>query len=214
MSEVQKKKVIVGISGGGRSLKNLYERTQTGVYPFEIMGVISSNPTCAGNELARKFRLPLFIGDFSAKHRSETSIKMAEWIEESSADLIALAGFLKPFPLDHKLGDQIINIHPSLLPKFGGPGMYGKRVHEAVVAAGEEFSGATIHAVTEKYDEGPIIAQVSVKVPSSDPQELADEVFKAECELYPEVLRLISEGKLNLRPREIYHLVQDHGGDA
>ncbi|MGC4005388.1 MAG: formyltransferase family protein [Pirellulales bacterium] len=91
---------------------------------------------------------------------------------------------------------RVLNIHPSLIPKFCGHGMYGRRVHEAVLAAGEAFSGCTVHFVDDEYDHGPIIAQCQVPVaPDDTPETLAARVFKAECEMYPHVIRMLAEDR-------------------
>ena len=116
---------------------------------------------------------------------------------------IVLGGFLKLFPTDfsttHPWRDNIINIHPSLLPKFGGKGMYGDKVHKAVIASKEKKSGATVHFVNAKYDEGSIISQCEVPVFSDDCHEsLGRRVFDAESFLYPQTLAALVNGKLPL----------------
>jgi folate-dependent phosphoribosylglycinamide formyltransferase PurN len=120
-------------------------------------------------------------------------------LHEVSADWLALCGFLKVFPLFPEYRDRTVNIHPALLPRHGGRGMYGQHVHSAVLKAGDTASGATVHYVTEAYDEGATIAQVAVPVePNDTPEALAARVFKAECQLYPQVINSLVAGALPL----------------
>ena len=198
-------RVVVALSGGGRTLTNLLARQKTLAY--QIVGVISSSPSCRGNALAKEAGLPLFVGNFCGGHTPAASglhpglppAGMDTWLAERGAGLIALCGFLKVFPLHHPLAGCVVNIHPALLPRFGGQGMYGMRVHEAVIAAGEKESGATIHQVTERYDEGRILAQATVALaPGETAHSLATKVFAAECDLYPQVLHKLALGELSL----------------
>jgi folate-dependent phosphoribosylglycinamide formyltransferase PurN len=111
--------------------------------------------------------------------------------------MVVLAGFLKLLPIDVNWPGKIINIHPALLPKFGGKGMHGRAVHEAVLAAGEVVSGATVHFVNEQYDEGAIISQIEVTIEKTDTVDaLASRVFAAECRLLPWTIDRIAEGVL------------------
>ncbi len=114
-------------------------------------------------------------------------------------NFIVLAGYMKRIPqrMTGEFRNRIINIHPALLPKFGGQGMFGIHVHEAVIAARERFSGATVHVVDEEYDRGKILLQKKVEVaPEDDAETLAGKILKIEHGLYPEALKLIAEGKL------------------
>jgi phosphoribosylglycinamide formyltransferase-1 len=118
-------------------------------------------------------------------------------LEAHKIDLVVLAGFLKLFPVKDSWSGQIINIHPALLPKFGGRGMYGHNVHDAVLKAGETSSGATVHFVNAKYDEGSLIAQIKVPVMEKDtPESLSQRVFAAECQLLPAAVGGLAEGYL------------------
>jgi folate-dependent phosphoribosylglycinamide formyltransferase PurN len=110
---------------------------------------------------------------------------------------VALAGFLKIYPVKPDWAKRVVNIHPALLPKFGGKGMYGDFVHAAVLNAGERASGCTVHFVDDHYDEGRILAQATVEVLAGDtPETLAARVFAAECRLYPDALARIVRGEL------------------
>jgi folate-dependent phosphoribosylglycinamide formyltransferase PurN len=201
--------VAVAVSGGGRSLRNFLERQRPG-QGYEIAAVIASRPDCKGVEIARAAGLPVFIETFTAARLAEIGTRLYAWLDELQISWIALAGFLKMFPLDPRWDGKIVNIHPALLPRFGGHGMYGDRVHAAVVASGAATSGATIHYVNDKYDEGRIIAQIEVPVrPGDDAHALADRVFAAECELYPAVLDALIAGTLPHRDGRIERRVHD-----
>lgn len=126
---------------------------------------------------------------------------LVDVLEEAQIDLVVLAGFLRLIPaaVVHRWTGRMLNIHPSLLPAFGGAGMYGLRVHEAVLATGARVTGVTVHQVTERFDEGPIVAQWPLWVRSDDtPASLATRVQKVEHHLYPpvvnEVARALMEG--------------------
>lgn len=187
-----KKKIVVAISGGGRTLSNLLadpELTEA------IVGVISSNTTCKGLKVAQSYGLPIFVGDFTHADKEKLADDLYSWVNSLGADLIVLAGFLKKIPIKSEWSNRIINIHPALLPKFGGKGMYGERVHSAVLEAKEMLSGATVHFVTDVYDEGAIIAQSHVNVRSDETVEsLARKVFESECAMYPDVIKKIISG--------------------
>lgn len=187
MKTDEKTRVVIGVSGAGRSLKNLLEREAREGY--RICGVIASRADCGGCEIAMEYGLPLFVDSFKRKELPVTAVAVEAFLRSVKADYVALAGFLKPFPLANEWRGRVVNIHPALLPKFGGEGMYGERVHSAVLAAGEATSGATVHFVTEEYDAGAVIGQVRVPVLATDsPESLAARVFAAECDLYPKIL--------------------------
>lgn len=195
MSEVSRLRVVVAVSGQGRSLGNLL-RYQEQHQTFEVNGVISSNEKCAGVELARKKSLPVFTDSF--KGSDFPSEGLSRWLKHVEPDIIVLAGFLKKFPTrfsdDCPGVKNILNIHPSLLPKHGGPGMYGIKVHESVLESADVETGATIHRVTEVYDQGLIVAQVKVPVmPDDTAKILAARVFDAECKLLPETISQFAE---------------------
>lgn len=189
-------RVAVGVSGGGRSLENFLRRQRQGA-GYEIAGVIASRPDCRAVTVARDAKLPLFIGDFSVAASEATADKMYAWLEEQRVAWVALAGFLKVFPVRAAWTNRVVNVHPALLPKFGGRGMYGDHVHAAALASGDRESGATIHFVDARYDEGRTIAQARVPIEANDTVEsLAARVFAAECRLYPEVLDKLLAGEL------------------
>lgn len=205
----QSRRVAVAVSGGGRSLANLIER-QADAGGYEIAAVIASRPDCRGAEIARTHGLPLFVEQFTPNRLPDIGARLYPWLTELDIGWIALAGFLKLFPLDPTWDGRIVNIHPALLPQFGGAGMYGDRVHRAVLAAGAHQSGATIHFVSDKYDEGAAIAQIVVPVRSGDTEHtLAARVFDAERALYPRVLNELVTGRLPLADGRIEKVMHD-----
>ena len=180
-------KVLVAISGKGRTLQNLISKQTQ--FNYEVAAVVSSSETCQGNQIAIENNIPLFIGNFSKSSIEKTTDELALFTEVNKISWIALCGFLKPFPILENFREKIINIHPALLPKYGGKGMFGMNVHKAVFESGDSESGATIHFVTEKYDEGQIVSQTKVDISKAvSPQEIADKVFTAECDLYPQTI--------------------------
>jgi len=179
-------RILAMISGGGRSLLNLLEAIDRGEVRGTIVHVVSSG-ACGGVERARERGLeveivPGVLGSdvFGAMVRSR------------QIDLVALAGYLKLVPMLSGTGCRIVNIHPSLLPKFGGKGMHGRRVHEAVLAAGETESGCTVHFCNKTYDSGGIILQRRCPVyPTDTAETLAARVFEQECLAYPQAVRKV-----------------------
>jgi folate-dependent phosphoribosylglycinamide formyltransferase PurN len=166
---------------------------------YEIVGVIASRPDCGGVGIARELGLPLLVADFRRAAQEAVRGQVDEFLSACRANWVALAGFLKVFPDGTACDGRVVNIHPALLPKHGGQGMYGHYVHEAVIAANDPTSGATVHFVTQRYDEGAIIAQAIVPVTVNDTAEaLSERVFAAECFLYPEVLDGLVNGRLPL----------------
>ena len=197
------KNVALALSGGGRTLKNLLDQ-ETGK-AYRISAIISSKPDSPGLQLARELGLPVFISHFDPKDSEVIKQELARWLELHAIDWIALGGFLKPFPIMPGFQQRIVNIHPALLPNYGGKGMYGRRVHEAVLAGGEAYSGASIHFVNEHYDEGTIIAQIRVPIAGLNNSEtIAAQVFAAECKLYPIVLDKLCRGLLPLSNHNIF----------
>lgn len=178
------KRIAVGISGRGRSLNNLLSRQHE--FAYEVGGVFCSRPNAEGLKFAHQAGLPNVVFDFTA---AESRIDLCRWLKKHDLAGIVLAGFTRHFPVLEGYEDRQISIHPSLLPKFGGRGMFGKNVHRAVFNAGEKTSGATVHLVTEEFDEGRIIAQIAVDITACPSIEaVQDKVFDAECWVYPQVV--------------------------
>lgn len=189
--------IAVAVSGGGRSLANLLEQERRGEAKYKITCVVTSKHDCNGVQIAEKAGLPIFFHKFPLQPDQDLNVSLDIFLKKHHAFWIVLAGFLRPLPILSAWSSKIVNIHPALLPKFGGKGMYGHHVHSAVLTAKESVSGATIHFVNEKYDDGAIIAQVIVPVKPKDTVDLlADRVFAGECKLYPVVLNALISGTL------------------
>ncbi|HEB61016.1 MAG TPA: phosphoribosylglycinamide formyltransferase [Phycisphaeraceae bacterium] len=192
------------ISGGGRTVLNFAENINNGALDADIRIVIASRSGIKGIERAADIGLPVVV----VPRRSFPDTQQfsnAVWREINNAGLtpencvVALAGFLSLLNIPDDFLGRVINIHPALLPRFGGRGMYGDRVHRAVIDAGETESGCTVHFADNEYDHGPIIAQKRCPVlPGDTPDDLAARVFDLECELYPSVLQAFAEDRIRL----------------
>jgi phosphoribosylglycinamide formyltransferase-1 len=190
-------------SGRGSNFQAILAAIESGAIPgARIVCVISNNSSAGILQTARDHFLPAY-------HLSQTQCLTEEAFVERllgvlsghEANLIVLAGYMKLLPRQviARFRHRVVNIHPALLPKFGGRGMYGHHVHEAVLAAGETESGATVHCVDDVYDHGAILLQRKVPVlPKDTPEDVAARVLVVEHELYPEVIRRIASGELIL----------------
>ena len=183
-------------SGTGRTLENLTACCRQGSCPGEVVVAICSHPTAPGIERGRSLGVPVEVIDFRVGEEAFQDA-LEDRLVAAAVDLVLLAGFLRPFRIAERYRGRVMNIHPSLLPAFGGRGFYGAKVHRAVLAAGERRSGCTVHFASELYDGGPIILQRVVPVLPGDTEDtLAQRVFLEECKAYPEAVRLYSEGRL------------------
>ena len=187
------------LSGGGRTLANLLRLARAGKLPAEVRVVVASRD-CRGVQIARRAGVPAHVVPYKqVGDLAVYSERITDLLDAAAADLVALAGFLSIWLVPPRYAGRVMNIHPALLPRFGGKGMYGRRVHEAVLAAGCKVSGCTVHFVTNQYDAGPIIVQRAVPVHEGDtPETLATRVFEQECLAYPEALRLFAARRLKI----------------
>ena len=191
-------RIALLVSGGGRSLENLADVIARGELDAEIAVVISN--TAGAFALTRAARLGIESaliphGDFDGPAAFGRAV-FAE-IESRCCELVVLAGFLRLLPIPEPWRGRVLNIHPALLPKFGGRGYYGDRVHRAVLAAGESESGCTVHYVTNEYDAGPPLLQRRVPVLAGDTAEtLAARVFEEEKRALPEAIRRHLAGEI------------------
>ena len=180
------KNIALFASGSGTNVENIIRYFQDDKrihFPF----IISNKPDAYVHERAKKLDIPSFY----YKKESFENGEVLSFLLENKIDFIVLAGFLLKVPLNiiRAYPDKIINIHPALLPKFGGKGMYGSHVHEAVVAGRETENGITIHYVNEYYDEGRIIFQAKCKVlPTDTPEDVAARVHELEYRYFPEII--------------------------
>jgi len=181
-------KLAALISGGGRTVLNLQEHINAGRLNARIEMVISSRPDAKGVERTRQAGLQTTVIDRKTLSDDAFQRRITEAV--SDVGLVCMAGFLSLWQIPEAFRNRVMNIHPALLPEFGGRGMYGKRVHEAVLAAGKIISGCTVHFCDNEYDHGPIILQREVPVhPDDSVDSLAARVFEQECIAYPEAIR-------------------------
>lgn len=197
--------IAVFASGRGSNFAAILDAIHNGSLPARACLLLSNRSDAGALELARSRGV-------SAVHCSRTQFAddvtfvraMLDVLRSHGTEAVALAGYLKrvPTPVVAEFRNRILNIHPALLPSFGGHGMYGHHVHEAVLAAGAKLSGATVHLVDEEYDRGPIVAQRSVPVfPGDTPATLAARVLTVEHELYPFALAALAQGRLIVKDR-------------
>jgi len=199
-------RVGVLLSGEGTSLENLFEHMERGELPIEIVVVVSSKEKSGGLARAERRGVPA-VAVPRKRHPDVDGFNDAVHaeLEKYGVELVACLGFLSPFQLRGRYEGRAINVHPALIPAFSGKGFYGHRVHEAVLAAGVKWTGATVHFVDEQYDHGPIILQDVVPVREDDDAEsLAERVQAAERRMVPEAIRLFAEDRLEIRGQRVH----------
>ncbi|NIP41695.1 MAG: phosphoribosylglycinamide formyltransferase [candidate division Zixibacteria bacterium] len=195
-----KLRLAVFASHGGTDLQSIIDAAKDEGYPAGIVLMVSNNKIAFAVERAKNANIPTVIWQRKKFEDDQAYTDyMVNLLEEYEVDLICLAGYMKLIPSEIVRKFKIINIHPALLPKYGGKGMYGMHVHEAVLEAGERTSGATVHQVNEKYDEGKILAQWEVPVKEDDtPETLQKRVLETEHKLYPDTIAKIARGEIKL----------------
>lgn len=193
------------ISGGGTTLRNFLDHINAGKLSAEIPLVIASRKDCGG--IAKTQAAGIACEVVARKEFSDTksfSRAIFEHLRTARVDLVVLSGFLSLIEIPEDYRYRVLNIHPALVPAFSGQGFYGHHIHEAALERGVKISGCTVHFADNEYDHGPIIRQKCVPVLEDDtPDTLASRVFEAECELYPECVRLFAEGKLTIQNRRV-----------
>jgi formyltetrahydrofolate-dependent phosphoribosylglycinamide formyltransferase len=198
-------RVAVLLSGSGTTLQNLLDRIADGRLAARIVLVVSSNPRAFGLQRAEMAGIPSAVVERKAcADDREFSERIFTLCRQADAQLVCMAGFLKLLLIPDDFRCRVLNIHPSLIPAFCGHGFYGHRVHEAVLAAGVQVSGCTVHFADNEYDHGPIILQRQVPVvPGDTPESLALRVFTQECETYPEAIKLFAQKQLAVDGRQV-----------
>jgi formyltetrahydrofolate-dependent phosphoribosylglycinamide formyltransferase len=190
-------RLAVLLSGGGRSLQYLHEAADSGAIPARIVRVVSSRPDAYGVARARNLGYEPVVVERKGISQAEFDRRMTETVRRARVDLVCMAGFLAFWQIPPAFENRVMNIHPALLPDFGGKGFHGHHVHEAVLAAGRTVSGCTVHFADNEYDHGPIILHRTVPVKAEDTADtLAARVFEQEKEAYPEAIRLFAAGRL------------------
>ena len=192
-------RVAVFLSGGGSGLQALIDATKAGILKARIVWVVSSKSKAYGLERAADENIETFVyKDKNYSSPEEASIDLLAQLKKREVGYIALSGYLRLLPANvvEAYRGRITNIHPALLPKYGGKGMWGHHVHEAVLASGDKESGCTVHLADEIYDNGRILEQVKVPVLEGDtPDTLAARILVEEHKLYPRVLQKLIRGE-------------------
>jgi phosphoribosylglycinamide formyltransferase-1 len=204
---MSKKRLAVLASGRGSNFERILEKVKDGFIPAEIVLLITNNPKAGALAIAAKNTIDAKViipGEFSDSKSFNNAL--LKGLLAAKADYIILAGYLKLIgsKIVDRYENKILNIHPALLPSFGGKGMYGHHVHQAVFDSGVKVSGATVHLVNNEYDLGPIVIQRSVSVEDlKTPEEIAARVLKIEHQIYPEAVKLLVENKLIVNRKRV-----------
>ena len=199
-------RLAVFVSGKGTNLLNIIKRNKEGFLRSEISLVVS-NHECEAIEKSRSAGIRTKILDpRSLENETEFGNLLLEVLRKNQIEFIVLAGFLKMIPevVVKAFQNKIINVHPALLPSFGGKGMYGMKVHQSVIDYGCKVSGATVHLVDSEYDRGPVVLQRCVPISDDDtPETLASKIHQLEYELLPEAIRLFEENLVKVEGRKV-----------
>jgi phosphoribosylglycinamide formyltransferase-1 len=197
--------LAVLVSGSGTTLQNLIDQIAAKHLDARISLVIASRPGLSGIERAQRAQIPAQVVERKPfANVTSFSRRVFELIDAADVQLICLGGWLCLLDIPPHWEGRMMNIHPALLPSFGGKGMYGHHVHEAVLAAGCKVSGCTVHFVDATYDTGPIILQRTCPVLEDDtPASLAQRVFEQEKLAYPDAIRLFAQGRLKIDGRRV-----------
>ncbi|PRQ19106.1 putative phosphoribosylglycinamide formyltransferase [Rosa chinensis] len=197
---IRRKKLAVFVSGGGSNFRSIHEACIRGSIHGDIVVLVTNKQGCGGADYARDKGLPVVLFPKTKKEPDGISpIDLVAVLRGLEVDFVLLAGYLQLIPVEliQAYPRSIVNIHPSLLPAFGGKGNYGMRVHKAVIASGARYTGPTIHFVDEHYDTGRILAQRVVPVHANDTaEELAARVLREEHRLYVEVIAALCEERI------------------
>jgi phosphoribosylaminoimidazolecarboxamide formyltransferase / IMP cyclohydrolase len=202
--------ILLSGKGRGSNMAAIVAAFQAGEIPGEVALVVSTTPGAPALDRARELGVAAELVDAkSSSDQAALDRALIGRFDAAGVNAIALAGYMRllsPVFIRH-FGGRVLNIHPALLPAFGGQGFYGRRVHAAVLESGARFSGATVHFADEEYDHGPIILQATVPVLDDDtPETLAARVLRQEHRLYPQALRLLAQRRLVVEGRRVRHL--------
>ena len=190
-------RLAILLSGSGRTLENLLDRIAAGRLTASVERVVSSRGDVRGVRLAEQAGIPVTVLPPAGRPLADWSDAIFAACREANPDLVVMAGFLHLVAIPADFAGRVINIHPALLPAFGGKGFHGMHVHRAVIARGCTVSGCTVHLVDNEYDHGRILLQNTVPVLRDDTAEsLAARVFAVECETLPEAINRIAAGDL------------------
>jgi formyltetrahydrofolate-dependent phosphoribosylglycinamide formyltransferase len=199
--------ILLSGKGRGSNMQALIDATRDGRIPGEVALVVSTSPGAPALERAQEAGVPTHLAPAADYPTPEAlDAALAEAFESAKVDLICLAGYMRLLTpgFIQRFDGHVMNVHPGLLPAFGGKGFYGRRVHEAVLEAGAKLTGVTVQFVDNEYDHGPIILQRVVPVEEDDtPETLAKRVLTEEHRAYPEAVRLFAEGRLRPEGRRV-----------
>ena len=194
-------------SGRGSNLRSIIKSKESQKIASSIRLVISNNSKSGALRIAKKWQIPgIHLSEKQFNSKEAFDAAFLDLLNKYKIDLIILAGYMKLLrpKVVRKYRNRILNIHPALLPLFSGPGMYGLKVHEAVIDAGCKVSGASVHIVDEIYDHGPIVLQKTVPVDDDDsPETLQKKIQKVEHKLYPQAIRLFETKRLKIEGRKV-----------
>ncbi|MGQ9587790.1 MAG: phosphoribosylglycinamide formyltransferase [Thermoplasmata archaeon] len=202
------RRIRIGVlaSGSGTNLQAIIDSCESGEIDGDVVVVISNVSDAGALERARKHGIPAFVFPHKGLTREQHESDIIQCLEQHKVDLVCLAGYLRMLTpvLINRYAGRMMNTHPALLPSFGGKGMHGLHVHQAVLDYGCKVSGCTIHFVTLDVDGGPIILQKAVPVLEGDTAEtLQERVLKEEHKLYPRAVQLFAQGKLKIDGRRV-----------
>jgi len=206
---MERTNIRIGVlaSGRGSNLQAIIDACKRGYIPGEVVCVISDKKDAFALERARREGIPaIFLDPSNYPSREDYDKALAQTLKEHNVDLVCLAGFMRILtpPFIEQFRNRIMNIHPALIPSFCGKGMYGLKVHQAVLDFGVKVTGCTVHFVTEEVDLGPIIVQIPVMVREDDtPETLSERVLKREHRAYPLAIKLFAEGRLKIEGRRV-----------
>ncbi len=199
--------LAVFASGSGSNLEAIFDAIDAGRLPATVALVVSNKAEAFALERARSRGVHTAVMDPTGRDEPEYLGEMRRLLEAHGVDFIALAGYLKKIPagLVAAYRGRMLNIHPSLLPAFGGPGMFGQRIHRAAIEYGVRWSGATVHLVDESYDTGPVVLQEPVPVlPADTPEQLGARVLAVEHRLFSAALALFAAGRVRVEGRRVF----------
>ena len=200
--------IAVFASGRGSNFQAILHAIESGLLSARITVLISNKSDAGAMEIARAHNIPTsHLSQKLFQKEDALAEAMLNVLTKQRTECIVLAGYLKKIPVQviRRFRNKIINIHPALLPSFGGAGMYGHFIHEAVIASGVKISGATVHLVDEEYDRGPIVMQKTVEVVQKDtPESLAKKVLTVEHEIFPIAVKALVEGKVKVEGKKAW----------
>ncbi len=203
----QPMKLAAFASGGGTNFQTILDEIESGSLDAEVNICISDRDDAGALDRAQSHGVPTAVVPPQSFSSAATfSDELLAHLEKHDVNFVTLAGYLRkiPAPVVQAYEHRIVNIHPALLPAFGGKGMYGMNVHRAVVEYGVRWTGVTVHLVDKEYDHGPVVLQQPVPVlPEDTPETVADRVLEVEHQLYPEALRLFAQDRISIDGRRV-----------